>query len=210
MVMGQTLETILIVDDSHTELRALQSLLSAQKYRVVVAYNGREALAMARDIQPQLLISDIDMPIMNGYQLCQAVKSDPVLFRLPVILLTTLSRPENILRALDARADYYLTKPYDARYLLTRIASLLEAQRAPVAVSSDGEAGPASWDDRTETLEVVVGGARHSVSAGRQQMLNLLLCTYEQTVAQNSTLTRVQSDLQGLNAELRRQARRLE
>lgn len=208
MVMGQTLETILVVDDSRTQLHALQKLLSAQGYRVVTALNGREALAIAHEVQPQLLISDIDMPIMNGYQLCQTVKQDAQLFRLPVILLTTLSRPENILRALDARADYYLTKPYDEKYLLTRIASLLAAQRAPVASEEDGI--PARLDEREDALEVVVGGARHSVSAGRQQMLNLLLCTYEQTVAQNSTMTRVQNDLQGLNSELRRQARRLE
>ena len=206
--MGETLETILIVDDSRVQLHMLKDLLREQGYRVVTASNGREALEVAREMHPQLLISDIDMPVMNGYQLCQIVKNDPQLFRLPVILLTTLSRPENILRALEARADYYLTKPYDQKYLLTRIHSLLEAQRSPVV--SEEDAIPTTWDDRAETLEVVVGGARHSVSAGRQQMLNLLLCTYEQTVAQNSVLTRVQSDLQGLNSKLQRQARRLE
>lgn len=208
--MGETTETILIVDDSRAQLHTLKEWLSEQGYRVVTSLNGREALEVAREVQPQLLISDIEMPVMNGYQLCQAVKNDPQLHRLPVILLTTLSRPENILRALDARADYYLTKPYDQKYLLTRIQSLLHAQRAPVALSADDTDGAPSWENRAETLEVVVGGARHSVSAGRQQMLNLLLCTYEQAVSQNSMLTRAQGDLQGLNSELRRQARRLE
>jgi two-component system cell cycle response regulator len=190
---------ILVVDDSRIQLEMLKDLLHQQGYLVSTASNGRDALEMAARERPQLIISDIEMPLMNGYQLCYSVKHNAHLRSIPVILLTTLSRLENILRALEARADYYLTKPFDQKYLLSRIRTLLAQP-----TSTD------DWSETSESLEIVVGGTRHRVSAGRQQMLNLLLCTYEHAVQQNVAVTRVQNDLQALNTQLRRQAQNLE
>jgi two-component system cell cycle response regulator len=190
---------ILVADDSRKEMELLQHLLQAQGYQVVSATNGRDAFQLAQQTRPHLVISDIEMPLMNGYQLCHLVKTDVELRTIPVILLTTLSRLENILRALEARADSYLTKPFDQKYLLSRIRDLLAYPPPPL----EGK-------EAVETLEVSVGGMRHRICAGRQQMLNLLLCTYEHAREQNMALSRVQQDLQNLNAQLRRQAQHLE
>jgi two-component system cell cycle response regulator len=189
---------ILVVDDSRNQLEILTKLLCDQGYHVTTATNGRDALAVAAETRPHLILSDIEMPLMNGYQLCQAIKNHPQLRPTPVILLTTLSRLENILRALEARADSYLTKPFDEKYLLSRIQTLLAFPPSP------------DNDEAPDSLEVNIRGMRHRVSAGRQQMLNLLLCTYEHSMEQNGALSRAQNDLQNLNLQLRRQAQHLE
>ena len=74
---------------------------------------------------PTLVISDIVMPEMNGYELCQHIKNDPKLMKLPVILVTTLADPQDVIRGLECRADNFIIKPYDERYLLSRVQFVL-------------------------------------------------------------------------------------
>src|SRR5688572_26925298 len=116
---------ILIVDDSRTQIELLKYLLEIQEYSVTVASNGREALDVAAQNRPHLVISDIVMPVMDGYEMCNQMKETPELSDIPVILLTQLSEPEDIVRGLKARADYYLTKPYKPDYLLSKVKSVL-------------------------------------------------------------------------------------
>src|SRR5687767_1518025 len=111
---------ILIVDDSRTQLELLRYLLEMQEYSVSAANNGKEALDVAAQHRPNLIISDIVMPVMDGYEMCNKLKEDTTLCAIPVILLTQLSDPEDIVRGLKAKADYYLTKPYKPDYLLTK------------------------------------------------------------------------------------------
>src|SRR5689334_15128505 len=118
---------ILVVDDSRVQAKVLRDLLHANAYSVRVAINGREALKMAREKMPSLIVSDIVMPLMNGYELCQALKADELLKEIPVILLTSLSDIEDIVHGLNAHADYYLTKPYSPAYLLSTIEDVLHS-----------------------------------------------------------------------------------
>src|SRR5580658_5398308 len=117
--------TILIAEDSPTQAEKLKYILETQNYRVMAAVNGREALEMARQEKPTLVISDVVMPEMDGYQLCHEIKSDSGLCNVPVILVTTLSDPQDVIRGLECRADNFIIKPYDERHLLSRIQFVL-------------------------------------------------------------------------------------
>ena len=104
---------VLVVEDSRVQSEALRLGLERRGYRVRVAADGAEGLVAVREQAPDLIITDIDMPNMDGYQLCEEIKNDSQLRSIPVILLTSLGEPEDIFRGLEVRADNYLTKPFE-------------------------------------------------------------------------------------------------
>lgn len=179
---------ILVVEDSPVEAELLRRILFRAGYRVVQAKNGEEGLAFARANRPALVMSDIQMPLMNGYELCREIKRDETLWNVPVILVSSLSEPEDILEALNIGADSYITKPYVERVLLERVRSLL--------------ATPIRQKQVEEPLEVEYDGKRHAITAGSQQMLNLLLSVYENSLTQNRELLHIQNQLNLLNESL--------
>lgn len=183
--------TILTVEDSATQAEMLRRSLAGQGHVVTVAKDGAEGLAMAYKKRPDLIISDISMPVMNGYEMCQAIKQDSVLMRTPVLLLTSLSEVTDVIHGLAAGADAYITKPYDEKHLLARVNDLL-TMPAPLKVTMAKE----------EPLTVRLAGEHYTVTAGRQQILNLLISTYENAVAQNRELLKVREDLLSLNEGL--------
>jgi len=167
---------VLIAEDSRIQARMLERRLTEAGHRVRWGENGALALAMARERRPDIIVSDIEMPEMTGYEFCKAVKTDPDLRTVPFILLSTLSDPIDIIRGLDAGADNYVTKPYEADYLLARMGALLAT---PLAAADDtGDA----------MLEVTLAGQKFRVRAGRQQVLNLLVSTFENAVSKNQEL----------------------
>ncbi len=199
---------ILVVDDSRTQALKLQIILEEQGFDVRVARGGQEAIDMAQMQSPDLIVSDIVMPGMDGYVMCQQIKLIDVLRDVPVILLTTLADPRDILRGLQAQADAYLTKPYDEKVLVARINALL---RQPVdAFDRDGRITAEFVARDTPGLEVSLEGENHIVTAGRRQMLNLLLSTYENAVRQNQALSETQRELTDLNVQLHLQNTRVE
>jgi PAS domain S-box-containing protein len=120
--------TILVADDNADMRDYLRRLLNA-RYEVRTAANGEEALAVLRAEPPDLLLSDIMMPRMDGYALLRAVRADPAFADLPVILLSARAGEEASLEGLEAGADDYLVKPFSARELFARIAASLELAR---------------------------------------------------------------------------------
>ena len=119
---------ILIVEDSPTQALQLQYILEQHDYHAAVAPNGRDALALIRQHKPTMVISDILMPEMDGYQLCQQIKGDANLTHIPVILLTSLADPRDVIRGLECGADNFIVKPYDEQFLLGRIQYILANQ----------------------------------------------------------------------------------
>lgn len=99
-VKTEAAATILIAEDSATQAARLKHILETQGYQVMSAPNGRLALEAARRHRPALIISDVVMPEMTGYELCSAVKGDARLSDIPVILVTTLSDPQDVIRGL--------------------------------------------------------------------------------------------------------------
>ncbi len=116
--------TVLVVDDN-PEIRDYVAGCMRGTYHVVKAFDGKNALEKARQIRPDLIISDVMMPNMNGYELCQAVKADPALGHTPVILLTSRASLDEKIQGLEAGSDDYLTKPFSAKELLVRARNLL-------------------------------------------------------------------------------------
>lgn len=179
---------ILVAEDSPTQAIKLALLLQEAGYLPHVAKNGREALEHLEDQTADLVISDVMMPEMSGYELCAAIKGDPRLQNIPVILLTSLSEPEDVIAGLENQADYYVTKPYDHGYLLSKVESLLTGKHKVEAKGQD--------------LQVTIQGRCYCVSADRRQMINLLLSTYENAVLQNRELAKIRDELENANHRL--------
>jgi DNA-binding response OmpR family regulator/nitrogen-specific signal transduction histidine kinase len=120
--------TILVVDDNPDVRAFLRSQLE-DTYRLVEAVDGQKGLAAARAVMPDLVLSDVMMPEMDGYALCRALKKDPELNYIPVILLTARTSDESRVQGLELGADDYLTKPFNRRELLARIRNLIASRR---------------------------------------------------------------------------------
>lgn len=186
---------ILIVEDSRVQAAQLRHLLEENNYRVTVATNGKEALVAVQHKLPTLIISDIMMPEMNGYELCTYLKADPAFNDIPVILLTSLSDPYDIIKGLQAGADNFLTKPYDAQYLLSRIHYMLVNRD----LRQRGKTGM--------VLEIIFGDHKYSINSERQQILDLLLSVYEAALVKNQELIHTQDELRALNDDLEERVR---
>jgi two-component system sensor histidine kinase/response regulator len=189
---------ILIAEDSPTQAERLRYTLERQGYKVTVTANGRLALQAARTRRPTLLITDVVMPEMDGFQLCQEIKSDARLAGVPVILVTTLSDPQDVVRGLECRADNFIIKPYDERYLLSRVQFVL--------LNSDLHRS----EQPSMGVEIYFNGRRHFITADRLQILNLLLSTYDAAIQRNQELNRAKDELQMVNAALESANKELE
>lgn len=178
---------ILIAEDSRTQAEQLGFLLEQHGYLVTIAADGKLALEAAQAHRPALVISDIVMPEMDGYELCKAIKSDEKLKDIPVILVTTLSDAQDVIRGLECGADNFIRKPYDERYLLSRINYLL--MNLELRKNQKMQLG----------VEIELGGHKHFITAERQQILDLLISTYEQAVHINNELKLREKDLEHSN-----------
>ena len=116
---------ILVVDDHFANVKLLEARLGAEYFEVLTALNGADALSFVMNGQCDLVISDVMMPGMDGYEVCRRIKSDPATTHLPVVLVTALDQPADRVRGLDAGADDFLTKPIDETALFARVRSLL-------------------------------------------------------------------------------------
>ena len=174
---------VLIVEDSPTQAHQLRHILEQNGFEVHHAANGRLALDAARQRRPALVISDVMMPEMDGYELCRTLKHDAILGDVPVILVTSLSDPEDVIHGLECRADHFVLKPYDARHLLGRVAFVL----------ANREMG--RQDRSAPPVEITFHGRRHVITADRLQILNLLLSTYEAAIQRNRQLVSAQDNI---------------
>ncbi|MFO7631816.1 MAG: response regulator [Caldilinea sp.] len=120
---------ILVADDDLILQRLITSTLELEHHEVVVANNGQQALDLIRSEEPDLVILDVMMPVINGFDVCTALRKDPGTAMLPVIMLSGLSQVQEKITGLRAGADEYLTKPVDLRELLTRVDMLLARHR---------------------------------------------------------------------------------
>ncbi len=181
---------ILIVEDSPTQAEKLKYMLEKHDYLVTAAANGREALTILEVKKPIAVISDIVMPDMDGYELCHRIKGSAELRDIPVILLTSLSAPEDVILGLECGADFFIMKPYNELFLLSRIQHIL-ANRNLNDVHSV-QMG----------LEIFFRGKKYFINSDRLQILNLLLSTFETAIQKNGELINAQDELKSFNAQL--------
>jgi DNA-binding response OmpR family regulator len=118
--------TVLVVDDDPRIVELLHIALGAHGYRVISAGNGEEALKLAFHEQPDLVILDVRLPRRSGYEVCRAIRREPDLAHMPVIMVSALSDTEARLQGLERGADDYLTKPFSPKELLAKVKSSLE------------------------------------------------------------------------------------
>ncbi|MCY3011845.1 MAG: fused response regulator/phosphatase [Planctomycetota bacterium] len=176
--MNRTNPIVVIAEDSRVQGKVLQQRLIAAGYDAHVGINGELALELVQKLKPDIVVSDIEMPKMNGYELCSAIKQSEELKRCPVILLSTLNDAEDIIKGLAAGADNYITKPYDIKFLIARIEDLRSNPVQDVDLES------------SSTIPVTLGGQVYEVRSGRQQTLNLLVSVFENAVEKNKELHR--------------------
>src|SRR5690349_7655549 len=115
---------ILVVDDIEANVRLLAAKLSAEYYEVLTASDGATALAIAGSEAPDIILLDIMMPGMDGFQVCRRLKDDPLTRHIPVVLVTALDGRGDKITGLEAGADEFLTKPIDDMVLFARVRSL--------------------------------------------------------------------------------------
>ncbi|WP_460030340.1 response regulator [Megalodesulfovibrio paquesii] len=170
---------VLLAEDSPTQALKLQFLLEDAGYTVLQASDGEQALALALDREaphpPSIVVTDILMPWLDGYQLTKALRQHPATARLPVLLLTTLRDPKDIVQGMECGADAIVTKPYDDEHLLDQIARLLE--------NASTQAPPC------------FEGRELDVPANPNRLFSLLLSTYESAMAQTRKLDMAYSTL---------------
>lgn len=121
--------TILIVDDQEVGRDALEGLLFGQGYELIFASNGFEALDKAAAHVPDLVLLDVMMPEMDGFEVCRRLRDDPVLAEMPVVMVTALDDQESRLHGLEAGADDFITKPYNRTELRTRVKTIVRLNR---------------------------------------------------------------------------------
>jgi PAS domain S-box-containing protein len=181
---------ILIVEDSPTQAAELKYTLERHNFAITVACNGIEALAQINARMPSIVISDIVMPGMDGYQLCRKIKQDDRFKNLPVILLTSLSDPRDVVQGLECGADNFLTKPYEEKYIISRIQYILANKNLKDV-------------ERTQLgVEIVLDNERYFIKSDRIQILNLLLSSYDAAIQKNYALVKTQKELKTLNEQL--------
>ena len=182
--------SVLVAEDSRTQAEQLKDLLETRGYAVVVACDGEQALEAARRDKPTLVITDIVMPGMDGYALCSALRNDPALQDVPVIMLTALSSMQEIAKSLECGADNFIRKPYEPVNLLSRIDYILSNRAL-------------RGERRTRMgLEINLGGRKHLITSDREQILDLLVSSYEEAVKANGELKLREKELEAANQEL--------
>jgi signal transduction histidine kinase len=125
---SQDREIVLVVEDN-PDMRRLMTTLLEKYFTVVETENGKEGIAAAKNIIPDIIISDIIMPEVDGVQLCQELKNDINTSHIPIILLTARATEKDIIRGLEAGADDYITKPFHIQVLLTRVKNIISLRR---------------------------------------------------------------------------------
>ena len=127
---------ILVVDDTPKNVKLLADLLTVKGYSVVTAESGRQALAQLEAERPDLVLLDVVMPEMSGYEVCRKIRENPMTQILPVVMVTALDPAEERIKGLDAGADDFLTKPINRAELLARVRSLLRIKELHDEVQS--------------------------------------------------------------------------
>jgi signal transduction histidine kinase len=160
-------ERILVVEDSATQAAALAHLLEQEGYHIVVARAGERAMELVRSERFDLVLSDVVMPDISGYDVARRVKADPKLRDLPVVLLTSLNDPLAIVRGVASGADSYVTKPYLPERLLARVRAAIDRPRRAA------DAVPAV------PVDVTLLGSSFTIAADTEHILGLVVLSYE-------------------------------
>ncbi len=194
--------SILVAEDSRTQAERVRLLLEGAGYRVEVASNGREGLERVRLVPPDLILSDVVMPGMDGYAFCHAVKSSERTKHIPFVLLTERSTPLDILKGLERGADNFITKPFEDDHLLERIRRIFDHLDLRRQGAFEME------------VTLRLGEREISINADKQQIVELLFSTFEELCRLNTDLAvskrLLEDQARGLEAKVRERTEQLQ
>ncbi|AKF05990.1 hybrid sensor histidine kinase/response regulator [Sandaracinus amylolyticus] len=160
---------VLLVEDSRTQARRFQSALERAGMRVTVRHDGAEGLQAALEDPPDVVVSDVLMPELDGWELCLALRDDPRTASVPIVLMTSLTDPDDVLRALAAGADGYVGKPFEDAVLVDRVRRVLAQREAPLG-------------------SIEIHGRTLPIRASRETILGVLTCALEDAAARHAEL----------------------
>lgn len=182
---------ILAVEDSLVQAKILEHFFKKYDINYQLYTNAEDAYKAALDKKPEVIISDIVMPGMDGYEFCKKIKTNSNLSSIPVILLTSLQDPQDIIKGLQAGADNFITKPYNEKYLFSRIQYLLINRDIRYAGSAE------------MVIEMVFQGDKYQINSDKKQILDLLLSVYEAAIQRNEELIAIKAQLEKANENLK-------
>ncbi|HEU4722033.1 MAG TPA: response regulator [Gemmatimonadaceae bacterium] len=190
-------QRILVVEDSATQAMALSALLEEQGYEVDHAESAEGALARVGTCAYDVILTDVVMPGINGYELCRRLKELTQSLDTPVVLLTSLNHPLDIVRGLECGADNYVTKPYDPEHLLARVRNVVDRPKLRRNVRA------------SMGVNVAFLGTTFSITADKEQILDLFISSVEDVVRTNQLLRDSQQQLASAQAQLESYATRM-
>ena len=188
---------ILVVEDSPTQALLLHQVLETNCYRASRVANGKEALEYLKTEKPAMVITDVVMPEMDGYELCRRIRADSDLRDLPIILLTELSDPGAALEGLKVGANNFISKPFDQDLLISRIKYILANNK--IREASGTELG----------LRIFFAGQHHFLTADRIQIVDFLISSLDSAVRSYHAINRANKLLEEANEKISRQAEQL-
>ncbi len=187
---------VLILEDSPTQAMLLQETLEKFQLLVLKSKDGLDALQKIQETLPDLIISDIEMPRMNGYDFCKKIKSESKYAHIPVILLTNLTDPLDVIKGMDCGADGFLTKPCETALLFSTIENTLKNIHL-------------KENHQKEELKFFFGGQSHTLKINQVQITELLLSTYSSAIQKNLELEKAYNQLSSIYEELEKNNRTL-
>jgi diguanylate cyclase (GGDEF)-like protein len=188
---------ILVVEDSPTQALLLEQILIGEGFSVSRAPNGQKALELLQSRVPTLVITDVVMPQMDGYELCRRIKSSSEFRHLPVILLTDLSNPGDILKGLEVGADNFISKPYSPDLLTSRVRYILANNE--IRKMSGTEIG----------VKINYGGQVHFLTAERIQIIDFLISSLDTAIRNYYEIHEANRLLAQANEKIRKQSEEL-
>lgn len=191
-------EKILVLEDSPTQALLLKESLEVHNFNVTVAQDGVEGLQFMQANPPTLVISDIDMPRMNGYEFCQRVKQDIKFKDVPVILLTNLTDVMDAIKGIECGANSFLTKPCEISLLLSTMKNALNSRDRDYAINSE------------KKVDFFFAGQKRSMAIDGAQVTDLLLSTFATAIQKNKELENAFRKLNLIHEELERKNVQLE
>ena len=120
---------ILIVEDDTQTVKLIKFILEKEDYSTISAKDGEEGLQMAGERKPDLIVLDLMLPGMDGYRVCEILKANPNTKEIPILVLTALDTGADFEKALEKKADWYITKPFEPQHLLKRVNYLIEKRK---------------------------------------------------------------------------------
>jgi len=182
---------IVIAEDSPVQLETLKYVLEKNGHRVRSGTNGKQALDLIQSAPPDLVISDVIMPVMNGFELSREIRKNPAYDHIPVILLTSLTDTQDVALALESGADSFLTKPFNPDYLELRIRQILSPEHKMRARDTDKNSVAVSFE-----------GTVYHIASDRGQMFEFLLTAYQVAIMKHREVVQAEEKLKKTNENI--------